>query len=143
MRFEREHLVGAPPQVVYDTVADLQRRPTWLEELVHVDPAATTAAVGTRFEGESRLFGHRFPGSAEVLRAEPGVALVERVHLGARLTSEWTLTATPDGRTRVRHCIDVVLPGGPLGRIERFVLRRRIAALQRKALQGLDSLVST
>ncbi|HEX2039507.1 MAG TPA: hypothetical protein VHF47_07220, partial [Acidimicrobiales bacterium] len=72
----------------------------------------------------------------------PGEALAERVHLGARLTSEWTFEATDDGRTRVRHCIDVVLPGGPFGRIERFVLRRRIAALQRAALEALDSLVS-
>lgn len=142
MRFEREAVVGAAPEAVYAIVADLQRRPTWLGELVHVDPSAATAEVGMRFEGESRLFLHTFPGSSEVVRAEPGAALSERVHLGARLTSEWTFAATADGGTRVRHCMEVVLPGGPLGPIERFVLRRRIASLQRAALESLVSLAS-
>ena len=95
-----------------------------------------------RFEGESRLLLHTFPGSSEVVRAEPGAALSERVHLGARITSEWTFASTVDGGTRVRHCMEVALPGGPLGPIERFVLRRRIASLQRAALESLDSLAS-
>lgn len=137
MRFERERVVAAAPDAVYAVVADLQRRPTWLGELVHIDPKATTATVGTHFEGESRLLLHRFPGSSEIIRADPGVALSERVHLGARLTSEWTFAPTANGGTRVRHCMEVTLPGGPLGPIERFVLRRRIASLQRAALDGL------
>jgi uncharacterized protein YndB with AHSA1/START domain len=136
-------VVAAPPEAVYAVVADLRGRPGWLRELVHVDPTAGTAEPGTRFEGESRLFLHRFPGSSVVVRAEPGRALAERVHLGARLVSEWSFEPTGDGRTRVQHSMDVVLPGGPLGRIERFLLRRRVASLQRAALEALDSLVST
>jgi uncharacterized protein YndB with AHSA1/START domain len=142
LKFEREQIVAAGPDAVYAIVGDLQRRPTWLGELVHVDPSATTAEAGMRFEGESRLLLHRFPGSSEVVRAEPGVTLSERVHLGARLTSEWTFAPTADGGTRVRHCMEVTLPGGPLGPIERFVLRRRIASLQRAALESLVSLAS-
>jgi len=142
MRLVVERLIGAAPDAVYALVADLQRRPEWLHELVHVDPDADTAKAGIRFEGESRLLLHRFPGSSEVLRADPGTALSERVHLGARLTVEWTFEPAGDGRTRVRHCMDVVLPGGPLGRIERFVLRRRVSTLQRAALEALESLVS-
>ncbi len=134
--------MAAPPAAVYALVADLQRRPEWLRELQCVDPGAGIATEGTRFEGESRLFLHRFPGAGEVVRAEPGAVLSERVHIGARLVSDWTFTATPDGRTRVRHGMEVTLPGGPLGRIERLVLRRRIASLQRASLAALDSLAS-
>ena len=140
MRVEQERLVAASAADLYALVADLPRRPTWLHELRRVDAPSSPAVVGEHFEGESGLLLHRFPGTSEVVRAEPAVALAERVHLGARLVSEWTFSPLADGRTRVRHCIDVTLPGGPLHRLERWVLRRRVRALQRRGLAGLAAL---
>lgn len=140
MRLEHEQVVAASPDAVYALVADLPRRPSWLHELRRVDSSSSPVVAGERFEGESTLLLHRFPGSSVVVRAEPGVALAERVHLGARLVSEWTFSPLEDGRTRVRHCIDVVLPGGPLRPLERWVLRRRVAALQRRGLAGLAAI---
>jgi uncharacterized membrane protein len=140
LRVEREQVVTAAPQDVYALVADLPGRPRWLHELRRVDTSASPAVAGDRFEGESDLLLHRFSGCSEVVRAEPGIVLTERVHLGARFVSEWTFSPLGDGSTRVRHCIEVALPGGPLHRLERWVLRRRVAALQRRGLAGLAAL---
>lgn len=140
LRVEGERVVEAPADRVYAVVADLPGRTAWLHELQHVDASASPATAGDRFEGESRLLFHRFAGCSEVMRAEPGVVLSERVHLGARFVSEWTFSRLDDGRTRVRHCIEVVLPGGPLRPLERWVLRRRVRSLQRRGLAGLAAL---
>lgn len=140
LRMEQERVVAAAPEDVYAVVADLPGRTAWLHELQHVESSASPAVAGDRFEGESNLLFHRFAGCSEVVRAEPGVVLTERVHLGARFVSEWTFSPLGDGRTRVRHCIDVALPGGPLHRLERWVLRRRVASLQTRGLAGLAAL---
>jgi len=118
-------------------LADLSSRPNWLAELRQVDAPPGPAAVGTRFTGESSLLFHDFAGVSEVVVAEPGRALEEHVVLGARMVSRWTLDRDGATRTRVTHVIDIDFPTGPLGRIERWVLRRRLGQLQRRSLRAL------
>ena len=120
-------------------LADLSSRPDWLAELRHVDAPPGPATVGTRFTGQSSLLFHDFAGVSEVVVAEPGKTLEEHVLLGARMVSRWTLErhADSDARTRVTHVIDIDFPTGPLGRIERWVLRRRLGQLQRRSLAAL------
>lgn len=137
MRCEHEAVVGAAPEVVYALVADVARRPGWLRELDGIDPATPTAVEGLRFEGVSKVFGHAFPGASVVVQADPGRVLAERVHIGARFTSEWTFEPAPGGGTRVRHTMEVELPGGPLRLLERLVLARRVRAIQREGLARL------
>jgi len=119
-------------------LADLSSRPDWLAELRRVDAPPGPASAGTRFTGESSLLFHDFIGVSEVVTAEPGRQLEERVVLGAGMTSRWTLASDGDGTTRVTHVIDIDFPSGPFGRIERWVLRRRLAQLQRRSLAALD-----
>lgn len=138
LRVERTAVVGAAPGAVYDVLADIARRPEWLHELRRVEAPHGPVEVGTRFTGTSSLFLHEFVGESEVMRVEPGRALAERIVLGVRLASEWELTAT-EGGTLVRHCLVVELPGGPLSRLERWVLRRRLAAMQKSSLTALRS----
>jgi hypothetical protein len=134
-------VVGADPGAVYAVLADLSSRPAWLAELRRVDAPPGPAAVGTRFTGESSLLFHDFAGVSEVVTAEPGRELAEEVLLGARMVSRWTLENDGATRTRVTHVIEIDFPTGPLGRLERWVLRRRLAQLQRRSLAGLGDVV--
>lgn len=137
MRVERSIVVPADADAVYEVVANLNRRPQWLHELKRVETSDAQAKEGVRFVGESRVLGHDFLGTSEVVQANPGKALAEEVYLGARFTSEWTFTAV-DGGTQVRHCIDIDFPAGPLGALARLLLRRRLASMQRSSLAALS-----
>lgn len=130
-------MVGADTGAVYAVLADLRSRPDWLAELRTVNAPPGRATTGTRFTGESSLLFHNFAGVSEVVVAEPGKALEEHVLLGARMVSRWTLERDGATRTRVTHVIDIDFPTGPLGRIERWVLRRRLGQLQRHSLAAL------
>jgi uncharacterized protein YndB with AHSA1/START domain len=136
LRIEQSATVGASPEAVYALLADVGRRPEWLHELRRVEPPARLEP-GARFTGWSKLALHEFVGESEVVRVEPGRAMAERIVLGVRFVSEWELVPVDDG-TRVRHRLMVELPGGPLNRVERWVLRRRLAALQRASLAALS-----
>ncbi len=118
-------------------LADLSSRPGWLAELRRVEAPPGQATTGTRFTGESSLLFHDFAGVSEVVVAEPGRTLEEHVLLGARMVSRWTLERDSASTTRVTHVIDIDFPTGPLGRLERWVLRRRLAQLQRRSLAAL------
>jgi hypothetical protein len=130
-------VVGADPGAVYAVLADLSSRPTWLAELRRVDAPSGPAVVGTRFTGESSLLFHDFAGASEVVTATPGRALEEHVVLGAHMVSRWTLDHDGASTTRVTHVIEIDFPTGPLGRLERWLLRRRLAQLQRRSLRAL------
>lgn len=140
IRLHRTGTVPGEPDDVYGIVADVARRPEWLRELRHVVAPAGPVTEGVRFEGQSSLLLHDFIGTSDVVRAEPGRALVEQVVLGARFTSAWTFEAAPGG-TLVTHHVDIDFPGGPLGRLERWVLRRRLSVMQRASLEALAQLV--
>ena len=136
MRVERSIVVPAEASAVYEAVADIDRRPQWLHELKEVHSAVPQAEEGVRFVGRSSVLRHDFLGTSEVTRAEPGKALAEEVYLGARFTSEWTFEPTSGG-TRVRHCIDIDFPSGPLGALARLLLRRRLRTMQQASLRAL------
>lgn len=137
-RIECSAPVAAPPDEVYAVIADIARRPEWLSELRRVEPPAGPVEVGTRFTAQPEVMFHRLAGHSEVVRVEPGRALAEEIHVGTRFLSEWELVPAAGG-TVVRHCMTIEFPGGPLSRLERWVLRRRVASLQRKSLEALAS----
>ncbi|MEA3078167.1 MAG: hypothetical protein QOF60_3075 [Actinomycetota bacterium] len=93
---------------------------------------------GDRFFGETTILRHDLLGVSEVTVAHTGHELAESVVIGARFVSRWTLSPSSSGTgTDVTHTLDVEFPGGPFGRIERWVLRRRLAAIQRDSLANL------
>ncbi|MBW3615953.1 MAG: hypothetical protein KY439_11715, partial [Actinobacteria bacterium] len=95
--------------------------------------------VGDRFEGMSSILFHDFIGVSEIKVAEPPVRLGEEVVIGARFTSTWELSEVADGRTRLRHLVEVQFPGGPFSWLERLVLRRRLQRMQRQSLVNLSA----
>ena len=143
LRTERDVVLSAPSDRVWDEVAAIDRRPRWLVELHRVDGAPSPAAVGDRFTGESHIFLHHFVGSSCVSQADRGTAFTEEVYLGARMVSSWTFEAESGAsdRTRVRHRIDIDFPGGPLGVVLRSLLRWRMRRMQRDSLRNLAKIV--
>ena len=139
-RIEQSAAVTATPAEVYAVIADIARRPEWLTELRQVEAPDGPVEVGTRFTAQPTVLMHHLRGVSEVVRAESGHALAEEIHVGVRFLSEWELSPSPDGGTTVRHCMTVDFPGGPLSRLERWVLRRRVAAMQKASLANLTRL---
>ena len=131
-------VVAAPPAEVYELIAHPRHRVRWLPELDATDAPDRELVEGDRFQGYSSLLLHRFVGASDVTAAEPGRVLEEHVVIGARMTTRWELTERPDGTTEVTHVLDVEFPKGPLGRVARWVMRWRIAKLQRDGLKRLQ-----
>ena len=66
--------IAAPPEAVYDLVADITRMGEWSAECyrcVWLD-GASTAAVGTRFRGYNRLGPYRWERTALITTADRG-----------------------------------------------------------------------
>lgn len=135
--------VAAAASDIYAVVADAARREEWLAEIASIDAPPAPLTAGDRFRARTSLVFHVFEGVSEVIRAEPDAVLVEDVVVGAHFTSTWALRPDAGGGTTVEHRIELSLPGGPLGRLERWVLGRRLRAMQRASLRRLAELFSS
>lgn len=129
--------VAAPPSAVYDLIADARRRIEWMPEFEQTDAPERHLQAGDHFEAMSSILLHEFLGRSEVLHAVEGSALEEVVVIGARMRTRWELHEQPDGTTRVVHELVVDFPRGPFSRLERWVLGRRLARMQRQAMTRL------
>ncbi len=139
LKVTRSARLDASTDAAYSFLADGRRRPDWLRELAWTDAPARELKQGDRFRGRTSLLLHSFLGESTVVRADPGHALVEEVVIGARFTSTWEVR--PDGAgTSLSHAIEVDFPSGPLGLIARWILRRRLAVMQRHSLSALSNL---
>ncbi|BDE17187.1 MULTISPECIES: SRPBCC family protein [Mycobacterium] len=66
--------IAAPPQLVYDLIADIARMGEWSPECYSCEwlDGATAAAVDARFRGYNRLGRYRWERTAIITAAEPG-----------------------------------------------------------------------
>ena len=131
--------VGAPADVVYNIIADYRNGhphilPKQYFEWLEVEQ-------GGRGEGTVIRFQMRVLGQTRVMRAavtepEPGRVLVETDTGGDGPVT--TFTVEPEGTgSRVTFSTEMTSAGGPLGVLERFVLRRvlrRVYAAELKQL---------
>jgi len=131
--------VNAPADVVYDLIADYrnghpQILPKQYFEWLEVEQ-------GGRGEGTVIRFQMRVLGQSRVLRAvvtepEPGRVLVETDTSGGGPVT--TFTVEPDGNgARVTFSTALTSATGPLGVIERFVLRRVLRRIYARELEQL------
>jgi hypothetical protein len=131
--------VNAPAEVVYDIIADYRgghphilpkKYFEWLE-----------VERGGRGEGTVIRFQMRVLGQTRVLRAvvtepEPGRVLVETDAGGAGPVT--TFVVEPEGsRSHVTFRTELTSAGGPLGVLERFVLRRALRRIYARELEQL------
>jgi hypothetical protein len=66
--------IAAPPDVIYDLIADITRMGEWSPECYKCEwlDGANTAAAGTRFRGYNRLGRYRWERTAVVITADRG-----------------------------------------------------------------------
>ncbi|MBV9927362.1 MAG: SRPBCC family protein [Acidobacteria bacterium] len=132
--------VGAPAEVVYNIIADYrnghpQILPKKYFEWLEVEQ-------GGRGEGTVIRFQMRVLGQSRVLRAavtepEPGRVLVETDTGGDGPVT--TFTVEPEGPdSRVTFSTVLTSAGGPLGALERFVLRRVLRRVYAAELEQLS-----
>jgi hypothetical protein len=131
--------VGAPAEVVYGIIADYRSghphilpKPyfEWLE-----------VEQGGRGEGTVIRFQMRVLGQTRVLRAvvtepEPGRVLVETDTGGAGPVTTFTVEPEESG-SHVTFSTVLTSAGGPLGVLERFVLRRVLRRIYARELEQL------
>ncbi len=134
--------IAAPADEVYARIADPHGRSAWLPELERTTGVPDRPLEpGDHFVGYASVLAHRFVGHSDVVVADhDAFHIEEQVIIGARFRTAWTVTPTDapnGGGCEVVHELDVELPEGPLGRIERWVLGRYLDRLQRKALRRL------
>jgi hypothetical protein len=132
--------VDAPADVVYGIIADYrnghpQILPKQYFEWLEVEQ-------GGRGEGTVIRFQMRVLGQTRVLRAvvtepEPGRVLVETDTGGAGPVT--TFTVEPAGSdSHVTFSTELTSAGGPIGVLERFVLKRILRRVYRRELEQLN-----
>jgi carbon monoxide dehydrogenase subunit G len=107
-----EFHVARPPAEVFPYVADLERAPEWVPDLISVEKLGDgPVRVGSRFRQEVRAAGRTGHAELEVTEYEPPRRFAHRGKGGpAEFKAEFTLE--PDGEgTRVRHDFEVRMKG--------------------------------
>jgi len=98
-RVEVTTTIAAPPQVVYELVADLSRMGEWSPETTGISwlGGATEPRAGARFRGTNRNGVRRWNTICTVVTAEPGKELTWQSRLFGRPVALWRYRFEPDG----------------------------------------------
>ena len=139
--------VDAPPEKVWEVIADPRNMPAWDRRIVSVrDVPETDLHEGSEYTTELRYMGLSAAIRARVRTLRPAeYAEVELSGLPLRGTVRTTLTPIDDGsRTRLDQIVDYQLRGGPVGRILGRILKhlgaqallRRGTEAQKRQVEG-------
>ncbi|HEY8523940.1 MAG TPA: SRPBCC family protein [Acidimicrobiales bacterium] len=105
--------IDAPPELVYDLIADVTTMPEWAAETHRCRwlGGATEAVVGAKFRGSNRHKGRRWSTTCTVTAAERGRRFAFDVGgLGIR-TAEWEYVIEPrEGGCRVTESTRRLVP---------------------------------
>ena len=123
--------VAAPPEVVYDLIADLTRMGEWSPECAGGAWLTDERGSGARFKGRNRRGLVRWSTIAEVLIADrPRELSFATLHRELPAT-RWTYHLVPVGDgTRLTESFEAVRTPVLIGLAERFVLRNRQQQLE-------------
>lgn len=125
-----ERHIPAPPQVVYDLVADVTRMGEWSPETTEAEwiDGATGPAVGARFRGRNTLGKNSWSTKPTVVAAERGREFSFEVPGKAGPRWRYQFVAEGDG-TRVTESVDQSTPSPALIRF----FQRRAGVTDRSA----------
>jgi uncharacterized protein YndB with AHSA1/START domain len=119
-KLEREIEIEAPPDVVYDVVAD----PTCLGDWVTIQEELEEAPdgdlqPGSRLRQRMKVAGQRFRLSWTVVEADRPTRVVWEGHgpMGSEAKAVYELSRDGDGGTKFAYLNEYSLPGGIAGRL--------------------------
>ena len=135
--------IAAPPERVYDLIADAGRLGEWVTIHQHVEgEAQAELKKGAQLTQCLKLAGKRFKVRWKVVEAKRPHRLAwdgkGPVRSRARVVNE--LTPTKAG-TRFSYTNEFELPGGPLGRMAGPVVNRATGGELEESLQRLKALL--
>ena len=143
MKVERQVDIAAPPEEVYDLIADPDRLGEWVTIHQYLDGEPPAELVeGAKMAQCLRLAGRNFKVKWKVVESDRPHRLVWEgrgpVRSKAKVVNE--LTPTERG-TRFSYSNEFSLPGGPLGSMAGPVVRRVTAGELDETLQKLKALL--
>jgi uncharacterized protein YndB with AHSA1/START domain len=118
--------VDAPPEAVYDLVADISRMGEWSPECVRTEWQGEPGEVGSRFKGWNRRGLARWSTTAEVIAAERGKEFAFTTKAGDKDATRWRYRFTPDGEgTELEESYESVWTPPLIAFAERYIVRNR------------------
>jgi acetyl-CoA C-acetyltransferase len=143
MKVERTVQIAAPPEEVYDLIADPDRLGEWVTIHQYVDGSAPDELVkGAKMAQCLKLAGRKFKVKWKVVESDRPNRLVWEgrgpVRSKAKVVNQ--LEAV-DGGTRFSYLNEFSLPGGPLGNMAGPVVRRVTGKELDATLQKLKALL--
>ena len=119
---------------VVKVLTDPSTWPAWQSEIIATQGPARLEE-SDEVEGRARLLGFEVDGRSKTMRSTP-TSFVEDVIVGVRMRVEYDIAETPSGATVTRR-LTAFLPGGFSGRVLSFLLKRRLKAMEKGALEAL------
>jgi uncharacterized protein YndB with AHSA1/START domain len=130
--------IDAPPEAVWDVVANPENLPVWDHHIFEVKGVPKGGLDrGAEYTTGVRFMGARAHASAKVLEFEPAhYSKIELRGLIDGIVETW-LEPLDGGRTRLRHRVAYRFKGGPIGELAARAIRMLGATtLLRKGIQA-------
>lgn len=132
--------IDAPPDAIYDLVADVTRMGEWSPECVRCDWIDEPGRVGSTFRGYNRRGLARWSTVARVLVADrPREFAFATLHRD-RIATRWSYRLTGEGPTTVTESFESVETPLPIALAERFLIRNRQTQLEAGMERTLERL---
>jgi uncharacterized protein YndB with AHSA1/START domain len=129
-RASRTIEIDAPPELVYDLVADVTRTGEWSPECQSCEWLGAPGLVGSRFKGHNRSGPARWTTTAEVLTAQrPHAFVFATLHRGGPAT-RWSYTLEGDERTVLTESFEAISAPWLIRVAERYLIRGRQQQLE-------------
>ena len=135
--------VDAPPDVVFDVLADPARAPEWQTLMTELgDVAGRAGGVGTSFVGYYRVAGRRLETRFVVTAAERPT-LIQLAGTTRGGWARWTTLIEPveDGGSELRASLEYELPGEVVGGLFGLVTGNRIRLELERTYENLRRVV--
>jgi uncharacterized protein YndB with AHSA1/START domain len=135
---EVSEVIDAPPEAVWEVVADPKNLPLWDHHIYEVKGVPKTGLqAGTQYTTGVKVMGARAHATARVLELEPGRHSKIELHGMIDGVVETWLEPLDGNHTRLRHRVDYRFKGGPIGELTARAIRLLGAtALLRKGIQA-------
>jgi len=135
---EASAVIDAPPEAVWDVVADPNNLPRWDHHISEVEGVPEGGlGLGTEYTTAVKLMGAKAHSSAKVLELEPPrYSKIELRGLLEGVVETW-LEPLDGGKTRLRHRVEYRFKGGPIGALAaRAVRLLGASSLLRRGIQA-------
>ena len=138
---DRKHFVtqrsiesSASPQALLDRIRTPATWPEWQSEILSVE-GPDRVGEGDVVAGKAAMLGFEVDGQSHTVSASES-EYVEEVVVGVGMRVTYAAEEI-EGGTRLTHRLECELPGGPLGSILSFFLKKRFRKMERQLLKRL------